>query len=351
MARRNFQSDSEDLFADTRMSFGDHIEELRIHLWKAVGGFIVAMILSFFIGQNLLLWMVAPVEAELNAFYDRREKDKEKELEEGNKELLKNNEPLEVSMQFRQKDLAEMLNLPAPPPGQPPDTVETWKSMNVRVHPVELALALGKAQRLVGRKPGVVNTTVMDGMNIWFKLCMVSGFVIGSPWIFYQIWLFISAGLYPHEKKLVHYYLPFSLVLFLAGVFLCEEFVIPSALRILLEFNAWVGGEPQLHMAEWINFALMMPVIFGLSFQTPLVMLGLAKIGIFDSTTFKKKRRIAWFVLAVLAAVITPTPDLVNMSLMWIPMCFLYELGIILSARAEKRSGQDIPEPEEMVGV
>jgi sec-independent protein translocase protein TatC len=214
-----------------------------------------------------------------------------------------------------------------------------------------MAIALNKAERLVGRKPGVVNTTLMDGMNVWFKVCMVTGFVIGSPWIFYQIWLFISAGLYPQEKKLVHYYLPFSIALFLGGVFLCEIFVIPAAIRILLEFNEWVGGEPQLHMADWLNFALMMPVIFGLAFQTPLVMLGMAKIGIFDANTFRRKRRIAWFVLAVLAAVITPTPDLVTMSLMWVPMCFLYELGIILAARAGKQASEDIPEPEEMVGV
>ena len=70
------------------------------------------------------------------------------------------------------------------------------------------------------------------------KVCIVTGLVLGSPWIFWQIWMFVAAGLYPHEKRYVNIYLPFSLFLFLGGVFICQFFVIPKALEALLKTAA-----------------------------------------------------------------------------------------------------------------
>src|SRR5262249_57292693 len=102
-----------------------------------------------------------------------------------------------------------------------------------------------------------------------------------------------------HEKKYVHKYLPISLGLFLAGVLLCQFMVIPKAIEALLWFNEWLGLEPDLRLNEWLSFALLLPLVFGLSFQTTMVMLFLAKLGILDADSFRKKRRIAWFVMAI----------------------------------------------------
>src|SRR5436190_1160864 len=79
-----------------------------------------------------------------------------------------------------------------------------------------------------------------EAFFVWFKVCLVTGLVVGSPWIFWQVWMFVAAGLYPEEKGLVHKYLPISLGLFLAGVVICELFVIPKALEALLWFNEWL---------------------------------------------------------------------------------------------------------------
>src|SRR5207253_7989750 len=137
--------------------------------------------------------------------------------------------------------------------------------------------------------------------------------IIGSPWIFYQIWMFVAAGLYPHEKKLVNVYLPFSVGLFLAGAAVCQFLVMPKAIEVLLSFNDWMGLEPDMRLNEWLSFAMMMPLIFGISFQTPLVMLFTDKIGILEADTYRSYRKIAWFVLAIFAAIITPTVDAVSM--------------------------------------
>src|SRR5437868_6461695 len=165
---------------------------------------------------------------------------------------------------------------------------------------------------------------------VFFKVIMMTGLVIASPWVFYQIWMFIAAGLYPTEKRLVNVYLPFSLGLFLAGIFSCEIFVIPKAVEALLWFNEYLGYKPDLRLTEWLGFAIFMPLVFGISFQTPLVMLFMGKLGIVTADWFRSKRRIAWFFLAVFAAIITPSPDAFTMILLWIPLSLLYELGIYM---------------------
>ena len=131
---------------------------------------------------------------------------------------------------------------------------------------------------------------------------MLCGLVIGSPWIFYQIWAFIAAGLYPHEKKLVHVYLPVSLGLFLGGVFMCQFLVIPRAIAALLWFNEWIGLKPDLRLNEWLGFAILLPLVFGVSFQTPLVMMFLARVGIMTAESFRSHWKMAYFLLAVFAA-------------------------------------------------
>jgi sec-independent protein translocase protein TatC len=194
---------------------------------------------------------------------------------------------------------------------------------------------------------------VQEGIVVYFKVALVAGLVIGSPWIFWQIWMFIAAGLYPHEKKLVHVYLPLSLGLFIGGVVLCQFFVMPQAVKALLWFNEWLGFEPDLRLNEWLGFAIMMPVVFGLSFQTPLFMMFAERIGLVSIETFRTSRRIAWFALAFFAAFITPSVDPISMLLMWVPLCLLWEFGIYLCTLAPRPPDFDseVPDSEEMIEV
>jgi sec-independent protein translocase protein TatC len=124
--------------------------------------------------------------------------------------------------------------------------------------------------------------------------------------------------------------LPFSLFLFISGVLICQFMVMPKAIEAMLWFNEWLGLAADLRLNEWLSFALMMPLVFGVSFQTPLVMMFLHKVGIVTVETFRGRRRIAWFLMAVFAAVITPSVDAFSMLFLWVPMGALYELGILL---------------------
>src|SRR5205085_127164 len=129
---------------------------------------------------------------------------------------------------------------------------------------------------------------------------------------------------------LVYFYLPFSLGLFLAGVLVCQFLVIPKAVETLLWFDAWLNFEPNLRLSEWLSFAVWLPLVFGIAFQTPLPMVLLERLGTCGVADYRRARRVAWFALAVFAAVITPSVDPWSMLLLWLPLLGLYELGILL---------------------
>src|SRR5262249_41047963 len=107
---------------------------------------------------------------------------------------------------------------------------------------------------------------------IWIKAALIAGFVLASPWIFYQLWTFIAAGLYAKERTFVYLYLPLSIGLFLLGVYM-SFFVFPPILEFFLSFNRSMGIDPEPRISEWLSFVLFLPLGFGLAFQLPLVML------------------------------------------------------------------------------
>jgi sec-independent protein translocase protein TatC len=165
---------------------------------------------------------------------------------------------------------------------------------------------------------------------VYFQVSLYCGAVLASPWIFYQLWAFVAAGLYPQERRRVYAYLPLSVVLFLGGVALCEFAVLPLGVEYLLGYNDWLGVEPNLRLSEWLGFALLLPLVFGVAFQTPLVMVFLNRVGLFSVGDYRRHRRLALFLLTALAAVLTVTPDAVNMLALALPLWGLYELGILL---------------------
>jgi sec-independent protein translocase protein TatC len=213
----------------------------------------------------------------------------------------------------------------------------------------DLGLAIGTTQ---GRYT-LSTLSVTEAFMAYFKVALMCGLVLGSPWIFFQLWSFVAAGLYPHEKRLVNVYLPFSLVLFLLGVLACQFFVIPRAVGALLWFNEWLKMEPELRFNEWLSFAIMMPLVFGLSFQLPLVMMFLERVGIMTVQGYLSYWKIAFLVIHILAAFLMPSPDILSMELLAIPLLGLYGLGILLCKLNPKdtEGEEETLESEQMVEV
>ncbi len=181
---------------------------------------------------------------------------------------------------------------------------------------------------------------------IWLKAAIVASLVIASPWVFYQLWIFVAAGLYPHEKRYVYVFLPISLGLFLGGVVLCFVYVLPIVLDFLFVFNRWTGVDPDMRISDWFGFALMLPLMFGVSFQLPLVMLFLERIGVFTVEAYLSQWRVAILVIMVLSMLLTPM-DPGSMLMMAIPLIALYFGGVALCRYMPRSSNPYGQAPEE----
>lgn len=181
-------------------------------------------------------------------------------------------------------------------------------------------------------RPALVKFQVLtaeEAFMIWMKAGIVSGIVIASPWILYQIWIFVAAGLYPHEKNYVYIFLPASMLLFFAGASLAYWFVFEPVLNFLFQFQKEMDATFEPRIGEWLSFVLILPIGFGISFQLPLVMLFINRLGIIDVSTYTANWRVAILAIFLIAMVLTPA-DPISMLLMAVPLCFLYVLGILL---------------------
>ncbi len=168
-----------------------------------------------------------------------------------------------------------------------------------------------------------------DGFFIWLKAGLVTGACLSFPWVFYCIWAFVAEGLYPAERKYVHYFLPISIGLFVAGVLLAYLFVFEPVLNFLFSFNAQLGIAPEMRVNDWLSFVLMLPLGFGVAFQLPLVMLFLNRINIFTIDAYLAKWRIAVMFIFVLSMFLTPA-DPMSMVLLAVPLTMLYFLGVVM---------------------
>ncbi len=173
---------------------------------------------------------------------------------------------------------------------------------------------------------------------IYLKVSVVTGLVLTSPWVFYQLWMFVAAGLYPHERHYVYKYLPLSVFLFVGGALFAFFAVIPFVLTFLFQFNAWLELRPEMKIGTWLNFAMFLSLMFGISFQLPLVMVFLEKLTIFEAKDYREKRRMSILAISIISMLLTPS-DPISMVLMMVPLIILYELGIVLCGAPEPAKG------------
>ena len=184
---------------------------------------------------------------------------------------------------------------------------------------------------------------VTEPFFVWLKAGLLGGLTLAAPFVFYELWAFVAAGLYPHEKKYVHLFLPISLLLFAAGVLMAFFFVFSPVLEFLFTFNSSLNISPEIRIGEWLSFAMFLPLGFGVAFQLPLVMLFVNRIGLVSVQTYVEKWRIAIMVIFVLSMFLTPA-DPISMLLLAIPLTALYFLGIgmcVMMPRKENPFGAD----------
>ncbi|HKQ49407.1 MAG TPA: twin-arginine translocase subunit TatC [Phycisphaerae bacterium] len=319
---------------DTRMSFGDHLEELRRRLIWALFGLVIAIIICFNFGGAIIETLTAPYSV---------------------------------------------------------------------------------AMQKLGNDPRMVQLNPIESFMEYFKISIEFGLVLAAPWIIYQVWLFVATGLYPSERKLVKYFAPSSIILFMTGATFMVTMVLSGLMLFLINISTWfplpgpdnflyrwlmpespalviaatqptvppmnvpvvsenptsplegqiwinrterrinayydgqsyyaplqpAGNQqfvqPFFSISEYLQFVVNLALAFGLGFQIPILVIFLITLGIVPAQSMAGARRYVIIAVLVLAAVITPTPDVTTMLLLAVPMLLLFEAGLIVGRFMEKR--------------
>lgn len=251
--------------------------------------------------------------------------------------------------------------------------------------------------------PMTYNVEMTATFMLYLKVSLIVAACVSGPWMVYQMWMFVAAGLYPRERKTITRYIPLSVLLMVAGTVLAYAVVMPITVRFLLAFNngfslkgfntgelvdvkpeqvikvpellgdpkvpengqlwfnavqgrlKWfINGEKRvipfvqdsmvssmITIDDYVNLTIMTLLVFALAFQLPLVVLALFKIGIIDVNVLRKSRKIVYFSLSIVAAVIAPGDVLSAMMALYLPLILLYEFGILLcvwTSRGERRA-------------
>ncbi len=173
----------------------------------------------------------------------------------------------------------------------------------------------------------LIATNVISPILVPLKITLMGGFMLVLPYVLYQVWAFVAPGLYSHEKKLVLPLVVSSTLLFFLGVAFCYLIVIPAMSKFIQSFApTTITAAPDIE--QYFGFVLNLFIVFGLAFEVPVAVVVLARVGIVTIEQLKSFR--GYFVVAafVVAAVVTP-PDVVSQLALAVPMCILYELGIV----------------------
>lgn len=320
----------DDLFQSSTMTFGEHLEELRACLIRGSLGLLVGVVIGFLVGKDVVHLIEQPLRRALGDYYIAQSTRVFEEwqprtpggpgipytLEEMNDAVTRHG----LSFEIREMH-PDRIGRPA---GGPPDDAANAEFPLAELVPVVLWQPLARDARV-----SITTLSAQEAFGIYVKAALVVGIVLAGPWMIYQLWTFVAAGLYPHEKRYVHVFLPFSTGLFLAGVALAFFFVFDFVLSYLLAFNQWLGLDPDPRISEWLSFVLLLPIGFGIGFQLPLVMLFLERIGVFDAAAYASQWRTAVVAIFIVSAILTPA-DPYSMLFLALPLCLLYFGGLFL---------------------
>ncbi len=189
----------------------------------------------------------------------------------------------------------------------------------------------------LGEDPTLTTLAPAEVIISYIKICLISGLIISSPWVFWQLWMFIAAGLYPHEKRYVHLAVPFSAALFVTGALFFLLAVAPICLRFFIKFNEILGLSRNWTLQYYVTFIAHLMLVFGIAFQTPTAIFFLNRTGIVSLKALAHARKYVLLVIVIVAAMVTP-PDVVSQIALAIPLYILFELGILLSYIASVRA-------------
>jgi sec-independent protein translocase protein TatC len=239
-----------DLFHESTMTFGQHLEELRTCLFKSVLGLVVGVILGLMVGSYVVSFIQRPLSRALAKYYQKesvdRVQDELKKLKESGKALPYTDQDVEDRV-IKKRLFADEIYI------DPAEMFQELKSAYpVQFKDVAVPKTSSEESKFIrlflwhhsedDSRVRIKSLNAQEAFTVYVKGSLLVGVLLSSPWIFYQIWHFVAAGLYPHERHYVHLYLPFSMGLFFAGAALAFFVVFEPVLNFLLRsIAAWAS--------------------------------------------------------------------------------------------------------------
>ncbi len=173
-------------------------------------------------------------------------------------------------------------------------------------------------------------TTLVEPFWAHLKIGLIAGVMVAFPMIMYQVWKFISPGLLPRERRYVGYFVFFSTAFFAVGVLFCYFLLLPFAIPFLLSYKT-EELIAIIKIGDYIDFVLKFLLASGVVFELPLIIVLLSRMGIVSPDSLAKYRKFAFLASFIIGAILTPTPDVFNQTILSIPIYLLYEAGILAS--------------------
>jgi len=185
----------------------------------------------------------------------------------------------------------------------------------------------------IGGLENVQSIEVTENVGVFMKVALLCGVILALPFISYQAMVFILPGLHPNERRWVYLALPLITIFFVGGVAFSFYVMLPAAIPFLTEF---LGVTTIVRLSSYMDFSLGLMFWIGISFLLPLVVFVLAKLRFVSASQLAKHWRIATVIIAIAAAMITPTVDPVNMGLLMLPLFLLYWLSVLFAFIARR---------------
>jgi sec-independent protein translocase protein TatC len=169
-----------------------------------------------------------------------------------------------------------------------------------------------------------------DPIKIYMQFAFIIAVILTSPVFLYQLWAFVSPGLYEKERKVTLSYIPLSVGLFLGGVAFAYFVLFPFVVDFMQSLAGRLGIHQVIGINEYFQFMLQLILPFGVLFQLPVIVMFLTRLGLITPMLLSKVRKYAYFVMLIIAAIITP-PDVLSQIIVTVPLCLLYEVSIWIS--------------------
>jgi len=319
-----------------QMSFLDHLDELRQRLIYSLTGIGIAFAVCFYFSQDIYRFLAVPVTQQMQKAQKLKQGkigkidlNKVKEGEINHYTLTEDTMLKGVKIQAGTTVLVKKImkdDKPALVLAQPWIVGADQISAET---PIEQILEEGKSRLTYDEtRGGLVVTTVTGGFTIYMYVALYAGIALSIPFLFFQVWAFISPGLYKHEKRYIAPVITMGTVLFIMGATFAYKIAFPAACDYLLGWAQQGGFQTLLNAENYLDLIMLIMIGLGIAFQIPTISFVLGRIGLLTPRMMLKTWRYAIVIIAILSAVLTPTPDAVNMLIFAAPMVVLYFLSI-----------------------